>query len=197
MIYLTMAASLIMTDSANNGGGGAVCAQERDEIQSITCSRCRHNPIAAYTRHSVLHQTAARTRLSSARLDSAVELQTKFSQCPEEALVEHSSQGSKLKGHLNIASRQIFEADLNVKALVGSFNVTIKPSRTFVSSSTQHPSPSPAQHSPTANCCAVTVVEDQMIRSVSDLKNLSAHFQGNIRNGEKWGEARKNSNKEQ
>lgn len=55
MIYLTMAASLIMTDSANNGGGGAVCAQERDEIQSITCSRCRHNPIAAYTRHSVLH----------------------------------------------------------------------------------------------------------------------------------------------
>ena len=120
----------------------------------------------------------------------------KFSQCPEEALVEHSSQGSKLKGHLNIASRQIFEADLNVKALVGSFNVTIKPSRTFVSCSTQHPSPSPAQHSPTANCCAVTVVEDQMIKSVSDLKNLSAHFQGNIRNGEKWGEARKNSNKE-
>ena len=55
MIYLTMAASLIMTDSANNGGGGAVCAQERDEIPSITCSRCRHNPIAAYTRHSVLH----------------------------------------------------------------------------------------------------------------------------------------------
>ena len=48
MIYLTMAASLIMTDSANNAGGGAVCAQERDEIQSITCSRCRHNPIAAY-----------------------------------------------------------------------------------------------------------------------------------------------------
>ena len=48
MIYLTMAASLIMTDSANNAAG-AVCAQERDEIQSITCSRCRHNPIAAYT----------------------------------------------------------------------------------------------------------------------------------------------------
>ena len=55
MIYLTMAASLIMTDSANNGSSGAVCAQERDEIPSITCSRCRHNPIAAYTRHSVLH----------------------------------------------------------------------------------------------------------------------------------------------
>ena len=127
MIYLTMAASLIMTDSANNGGGGAVCAQERDEIQSITCSRCRHNPIAAYTRHSVLHQTAAARgspQLVLTQQQSWKQRSAKFSQCPEEALVEHSSQGSKLKGHLNIASRQIFEAGLNVKALVGSFNVT-------------------------------------------------------------------------